>query len=198
MSLIRDRYEQAVRFSWLARQPDHKEMAKFIASYYAKSIKLFHGLTPKQKAEFKNIYGPLESWMTTKPTKKQRAYLERWQAVPLHVLAEKRDKLSPLADSPIDRLTLADLYTPIYREFSSVTHFDGYGVRMLELHKAPTGELVLAPDPWWPAFLLVYDILFSLIQCHEALLAFYGADRSEQYSLLHKRWQQTYKRLLGD
>lgn len=32
MSLLRDRYEQVVRFSWLARQTDSIELAKFIVT----------------------------------------------------------------------------------------------------------------------------------------------------------------------
>ena len=35
MSLLRDRYEQVVRFSWLARQTDSAELAAFIDTYYA-------------------------------------------------------------------------------------------------------------------------------------------------------------------
>ena len=34
MSLMRDRYEQTVRFSWLARQTENDEMKKFYAHYY--------------------------------------------------------------------------------------------------------------------------------------------------------------------
>jgi hypothetical protein len=198
MSLIRDRYEQTVRFSWLTRQPDHKELVKFIGSYYAKANKVFRNLSPAQRAEFEKTGAPLDEWMTTSPTKEERTYLERWEALPLDAMAAKRDTLPPRADTPLDQETLADLYTPVYRQFSSVTHFDAYGARMLGLHKASSGELVLAPDPWWPAILSMYDALFSLVQCHEALLAFYETERKERFSSLHARWCEACRKITED
>src|SRR5271154_3141968 len=36
MSLLRDRYEQTVRFSWLARQPDNEEIKKYLLYFYSK------------------------------------------------------------------------------------------------------------------------------------------------------------------
>ncbi len=198
MSLVRDRYEQTVRFSWLARQPDHRELVKFLGSYYAKANKVFRNLSPTQRTELEKTGAPLDEWMTTSPTREQRAYLERWEALSLDAMAAKRDALPPLGGTPLDLETLADLYTPIYRQFSSVAHFDAYGAQMLGLHQAPSGELVLAPEPWWPAILSMYDALFSLIQCHEALLAFYGAGRTEIFSSLHGHWREACRKITGD
>ena len=153
MSLVRDRYEQTVRFSWLARQSDHNELVKFIGSYYAKAHKVFRNLSRKQQDELSKIGAPIDEWMKAPPTNEERGYLERWEALSLDAMAAKRDALQPLADSNLDQETLSDLYTPVYRQFSSVSHFDAYGARMLGLQRAPSGEQVLAPDPWWPAIL---------------------------------------------
>jgi hypothetical protein len=37
MSLLRDRYEQVVRFSWLARQTDLEELRKYLLYFYSKA-----------------------------------------------------------------------------------------------------------------------------------------------------------------
>jgi hypothetical protein len=55
MSLLRDRYEQVVRFSWLARQTDSEQLAAFIDTYYAKAAKVFGRITPAQWAELERM-----------------------------------------------------------------------------------------------------------------------------------------------
>ncbi|WP_156092660.1 DUF5677 domain-containing protein [Rhodovibrio salinarum] len=197
MSLIRDRYEQTVRLSWLARQPDHAEMVKYIGSYYAKANKIFRNLTSSQREELENSGVTIEDWMVDIPTKKQKGYLERWNSLPLSDMADKRDKLQPPSSTALDRQTLGDLYAPIYQQFSSVTHFDAYALNMIGLHKTPSDQLVLAPDPSWPAVLFMYDALFSLIQCHESLLAFYDIDCANKFDDLFRRWHEASKRLTG-
>ena len=189
MSLVRDRYEQVVRFSWLARQADHGELAKYIGSYYAKANKVFRRLQPHEQAEFEKLIGKLPGWMTAAPSREEKAYLDRWSSLALDAMAAKRDALKPLANTPLDQEELAGFYAPVYQQFSSVTHFDMYSMNLMGLHHGPGEVLVLAPDPWWPALLLLYDALFSLIQCHEAVLAFYGADRPDLFSDLHEEWR---------
>ena len=197
MSLVRDRYEQTVRFSWLARQSDQKEFVKFIGSYYAKANKVFQNQSRKQQDEYLKTGAPVEDWMKALPTKEERKYLGRWEELSLDVMASKRDALKPLADLKLDQEGLADLYNPIYRQFSSVSHFDAYGAQILGLQRAPSGDLVLAPDPLWPAILSMYDSLFSLIQCHEALIAFYDVDQKKQFSALHVRWSEACQKFLN-
>lgn len=197
MSLIRDRYEQTVRLSWLARQPDHAEMVKYIGSYYAKANKIFRNLSPSQREELENSGVTIEDWMEDVPTKEQKGYLERWNDLPLNAMAAKRDKLQAPSSTALDRQTLGDLYAPIYQQFSSVTHFDAYALNMIGLHKSPSDQFVLAPDPWWPAVLFMYDALFSLIQCHESLLAFYHIDCANKFDDLFARWHEASKRLTG-
>jgi len=46
MSLLRDRYEQTVRFSWLVRNPDKKEFEKYERTKVAKINSTSGTLTP--------------------------------------------------------------------------------------------------------------------------------------------------------
>jgi hypothetical protein len=62
MSLLRDRYEQVVRFSWLARQTGSSELAAFIDTYYAKAAKVFGNISPMQWAHLvKELHGARSS-----------------------------------------------------------------------------------------------------------------------------------------
>jgi hypothetical protein len=64
MSLTRDRYEQVVRFSWLARQSDDGEMQKFYAHYHARANKIFRSLKDQAKAEFDKMVDSPPEWTT--------------------------------------------------------------------------------------------------------------------------------------
>jgi hypothetical protein len=118
-----------VRFSWLTRQSDHKELAKFIGSYYAKANKVFRNLSGKQQDELSRIGGPVDDWTKSWLTNEKCCYLERQEKLSLDAMA------------------------------------------------------------------VMYDSLFNLIQCHEALIAFYDADRKEQFSALHLRWRDACRKI---
>jgi len=195
MSLVRDRYEQCVRFSWLARQKDTKEWAKYLASYYAKAIKLYQSMTPAQRAEYDRLQGRAEGWLTERPTKAQREYLARWSSMPLNGLAEKRDKMPAIGSIRLDKAALADLYTSVYAHFSSVTHYDFYSLSMITLHPNQHGPHVLAPDPQWPAILGIQNALFDLIQCREAGAAYFDSDDAETFSKLYEGWHSCLERM---
>jgi hypothetical protein len=111
LSLLRDRYEQTVRFSWLARQPNNHEMVKYVASHYAKSIKLYQSLPEAVRNELGKIPVTGEGWITEKPTKEQLKYLDRWNALDLRSMAQKRDALPPVSDCPLARESLSYFYT---------------------------------------------------------------------------------------
>jgi hypothetical protein len=194
MSLTRDRYEQAVRFSWLARQPDHLEWVKYLASYHAKTNKLYRSLKPKHRAELDKMGWRPEPWMTEMPTKEQRAYLEQWNSMSLVEMATKRDAMLHLRDTRLDKATLADLYLPIYAQFSSVTHYDFFGLKMLEFHEAPDRQVVLAPDPHWPAMLCLQNALFDLMQCREAVVAYFASD-DPTFGELYEEWHACLDRM---
>lgn len=189
MSLVRDRYEQTVRFSWLARQSDHTELVKYITSYYAKTNKVFRNLSPEIESELQAGGVKLADWMKATPTKEQRDYLNQWASLDLKSMAQKRDALPPPVDTPLGNEKLADLYSAVYEQFSSVTHYDMYGVNMLGLHTAPDGQVVLAPHPSWPAVLCAYNSLFDLIQCHDAIYAFHKTKGTATLDTLFSEWR---------
>jgi hypothetical protein len=189
MSLSRDRYEQTVRFSWLARQPDNAELVKYIGSYYSKTNKVFRSISPELRAEIERASSKMEPWMTETPTKEQREIVERWEKFDLRSMASKRDALRPPRDTPLNREPLADLYAAFYQQFSSVTHCDMYGMRMLGLQDAPSGKKVLAADPNWPAVICFYTALFDLIQCNDAVCASYSVPCPDALDSLFDEWQ---------
>lgn len=188
MSLTRDRYEQVLRFSWLARQPDHTELVKYIGYHYAKIAAVQAGLSPEQKAAVAEVVEAAPINSETPPTKEERAFLERWGKLDLANMAAKRDALPSPTPTQLGSETLADLYTPIYRQFSSASHYDMYSMNMIGLYPTADGGRVLAPDPNWPAVLCMYNALFDLIQCNEAMTAFYNVKDTSALDGLHNEW----------
>jgi hypothetical protein len=47
MSLLRDRYEQTIRFSWLVRSPDGAEFEKYERSMHGKMNALVRDMSPQ-------------------------------------------------------------------------------------------------------------------------------------------------------
>jgi hypothetical protein len=112
-------------------------------------------------------------------------------------MTKKRDEMHPLGRTPLAKQTLADLYGSVYRQFGSVSHFDMYSMRLVDLFPAPSGELVLAPDPWWPSFLCACTALFDLVQCYEAAVALHGAKEVSALDALFTEWETSSSRLTG-
>lgn len=189
MSLLRDRYEQVVRFSWLARQTEDSEFPKYLASSYSKMNSLYQNLSSVQQTKFQQIMGDLPEWVIQKPSKEQSIYLRQWESPDLQSMANKRDGLRPLWPGELGKQPLAGLYTSIYRQFSSVAHFDMYSVSMLSFYKAKNEDVVLAPNPWWPSILSLHNSLFDLIQCAEALIGFHGCSELDQFDHLFREWR---------
>ena len=75
--------------------------------------------------------------------------------------------------SPVEGQKLADLYTPVYQHFSSVSHCDVFGLNIIGFHKNPvSGQVELRPHPEWPAMLCILNSMFDIIQSHDALTGF--------------------------
>jgi hypothetical protein len=197
LSLLRDRYEQTVRFSWLARQSENTQMVRYIASYYAKSIQLYHSMTEAQKCELVKMGFTPPDWLAEKPTKEQRGYLERWNSLDLRSMANKRDKLPPISGCKLATEPLEDLYTSVYAQFSSVTHYDMYSMNILGLHKAPDGQLALGADPHFPSIINLQNSLFDLIQCFEATGRYLKMNFDERFSTLHEEWRGYMNRVIN-
>lgn len=198
MSLLRDRYEQTVRFSWLLRSSNDDEYHKYGRAFFSKVNTLTRSMSPKARKHYDEMVGPSPEWATTAMTKDQRSYLEKWNALDLLSMATKRDALPPIGDIELAKATLADLYYGIYAQFSSVTHYDRYGIELLSLHKPKTsdGPLILAADPRWPAMLTLNNSLLDLIQCYEAANLCAGKDGASLASL-YEEWKFLTKRTLA-
>jgi hypothetical protein len=161
-SLCRDRYEQCVRFSWLARQTDDREWHRYIADMYLRRNRL------KKAFANRGIEVPeLDDGFEELPDEKKKSF-RHWENLSLDQLADRRDKLPGITGTRVDGETLRTLYDSIYRQGSSVSHYDLYSIQMLGLHDGPEG-LVLAPDPAMPIVTVLHCALFDLIQCAEAL-----------------------------
>jgi hypothetical protein len=195
MSLLRDRYEQTVRFSWLLRSPND-EYHKYGRAFFAKMNSLVREMTPEMRKFYDKWIGEPPAWATETPTKEARAYFEAWNTLDLRSMATKRDALPPVSESRIGKQPLADLYGSIYAQFSSVTHYDRFSVEMLGLHKAPNGQLVLAPDPHWPAMLTLHVALFDLIFCYEAVQLCLRKESTEVFGRLLDEWYELMDKVL--
>ena len=64
MSLLRDRYEQTVRFSWLDRQTDQNEIGKYLLSFYSKARKLMR--SELARWDYEQSFGKLPDWVIEK------------------------------------------------------------------------------------------------------------------------------------
>jgi hypothetical protein len=162
-SLCRDRFEQCVRFSWLARQSDAREWYRYIADYYLTRNRLKHAFKQSGVDPIVNLDDGLDE---APPYVRERfAY---WRNTPVDQMARRRDELAGITGSRVDRETLFGFYDSIYRQGSSVAHYDLYSVNMLGLYGGPEG-LVLAPDPYMPIALVLHCAIVDIVQCAEAL-----------------------------
>jgi len=192
MSLCRDRYEQVLRFSYLAHQDDDTEWNKFLVDFFHKKNRIGRKVAanPAMHKAFEDIVGRMEDWETESPTPAEQKFLARWQQIKLDVCAELRDALVKKNDLLPNFLTepLRPLYESIYVQASSVTHYDIYSLTMLGYYRTPEGQLALAPDPQWPAILSLHCALFDIVQCAECLWRHFGLEDLSLYEALHDEW----------
>ncbi len=142
MSLLRDRYEQTLRFSWLVRNPDPQAFEKYDRTKFAKMGDLARSAKPETRKHFEKLLGPLPAWATEAPTKEQRAFFEEWSKLDLRSMGTKRDEFLPLVDEPIAKEKLGPWYDGVYAQFSSVSHYDRYSIELLTVNKAGDGRLI--------------------------------------------------------
>jgi hypothetical protein len=144
------------------------------------------------------VDNPPES--TTRPfTKEEKEYFGAWETPDLLSLAKKRDKLTALGTSAMAGQKLELWYTPVYQQFSSVSHSDMYSIALLQLHrsKAFSDRLVLAADPYWPGALTCFNALFDIIQCFECAKGFYDKDCEADFQELFKTWNECTDKAFG-
>lgn len=162
-SLCRDRFEQCVRFSWLVRQSDDREWFRYIADYYLARNRLKHAFMQRGIDPLVKLNDGLDE--VPADMRKRFAY---WRDTPIDQMARRRDELDGITGSHVDLEGLLSFYDSIYRQGSSVAHYDLYSINMLGLYEAPEG-LVLAPDPYMPIVLALHCAIFDIIQCAESL-----------------------------
>jgi hypothetical protein len=182
-SLCRDRFEQCVRFSWLARQSDAREWYRYIADYYLTRNRLKHAFKQTGIDPVVDLDDGLDE---APPYVRERfAY---WRNTPIDQMARRRDDLAGITASRVDREKLFGFYDSIYRQGSSVAHYDLYSINMLGLHEGP-GGLVLAPDPYMPIVLALHCAMFDMVQCAEALAkADVPAPAESLYGMVTEWW----------
>jgi hypothetical protein len=134
MSLLRDRYEQAVRFSWLVRSLDDEEFLKYERAIFGKINALVRNVDNATVSRFEETMGPIPSWVTEPLSKEQRAYLDAWNALDLRSMAQKRDALPPITDTPLAKRRLASWYNSVYAQFSSVSHYGWFRDAVLAVY----------------------------------------------------------------
>jgi hypothetical protein len=151
MSLLRDRYEQTVRFSWLVRNPDPREYLKYERAMFGKLNSIIRRLDPKVVKRQEQARGPpLPLWATESLTKEQLAKLKEWSALDLRSMAIRRDAFPPITDTPLAKEGLAQWYDAIYTQFSSVSHYDRFSIEMVQPHQNPNGTVSLRLGAQWP------------------------------------------------
>jgi hypothetical protein len=196
LSLARDRYEQTVRFSWIALQPNEDELLKYLTAYYAKANKVVRSYTPEQFDSFVGETKP-EPWMLRDLTKEEREWANSWEKLDLLSMVKKRDSMLPSSGPKLSRQPLAHWYGPFYRELSSVAHYDMFGIMLLQMHRTTETSFVLTTDLKLPASLVSMVALFDVIQCYEATSSFF--DRriaDEEFDALYREWR-AYVKLLA-
>jgi hypothetical protein len=189
MSLLRDRYEQTLRFSWLVRNPDPLAFEKYDRTKFAKMGDLARSANPETREHFEEMFGAkLPAWATEAPTKGQRAFFEEWSKLDLRSMGTKRDEFPPLADEPIAKEKLGSWYDNIYAQFSSVSHYDRYSIEMLKINKASDGRLILGTEPFWPRMLILQNAHFDIIQCFEAAHVCHKRDSAATFNAFLAEW----------
>ena len=188
MSLLRDRYEQTIRFSWLARSPNEIEFDKYERSMRSKMNVLVRDMPPQTREAYQQLTGhPLPAWATETPSREERANLNEWNTLDLRSMAKKRDAIPPIADTHLARETLERWYGPIYSQFSSVTHYDRFAIELLGLQISPDGTFAL-PARHWPGMLMLQNCLFDTIQCFETALVCHKQDAAKTFEALYMEW----------
>lgn len=186
MSLLRDRYEQTVRFSWLARQTDHGEFKKYLLSFYSKARKLMRNETARR--DYEQSLGKLPQWVTENLTEEQDSEFRQWESLDLRTMATRRDLLPPLTELQVGKELLGCHYDSIYAQFSSVSHFDAYSIELLSLQRKSDTEFELGTDDHWPGLLILQNCQFDIIQCFEALRAYHDKDEAQRFNDLLLEW----------
>jgi len=187
MSLLRDRYEQALRFSWLARQPDGTEAEKYRRYFYGKVRSLLKNMPQKIRSRMEAQFGAIPQWATDTLSKEEQARLKEWDNMDLRTMAGRRDSLPALTTLAISQDQMAEMYDGVYGQLSSVSHFDMLSLQFLKMQTANDGSRYLGTDAHWPGLLVIQNCRMDIIQCFECLTKYYGVDAAEAFNAFYVR-----------
>ncbi len=186
-SLCRDRFEQTVRFSWLARQKDEGGWLAYLNHYELAVSKLKNAFAQRKIDPLVELASKLD-----KCSKEEKAIYEEWSKKPLEQLARERELLPGFTKTKVDTQKIDVFYESIYRQGSSVSHFDAYSIKMLGLHRNGS-QLILAPDPYFPIVLVLHNSLFDVIMCAEGATKFGCELSAKPWNDLVDRWWSATK-----
>jgi hypothetical protein len=195
MSLLRDRYEQTVHFSWLIRNPDPLAFQKFERTKFAKMGDLAKAASTETRARVEKEHGPIPAWASDPLTKDQRAFFEEWTNLDLRSMATKRDAFPPICDLPVAKEKLAAVYDMIYKQFSSVSHYDRFSLDLLTLNKLDDGRVYLGAGPHWAGALILQNAHFDIIQCFEAASVCHKKDAGLIFNSFLAEWLAAAKQI---
>jgi hypothetical protein len=198
MSLLRDRYEQTVRFSWLTRNPSPDEYLKYERAMFGKINSIVRKLEPETIRRFEKSMGPVAPWAIEPLSKEQRAYFEAWTNTNLRDMATKRDAFPPIAGNHVAKQTLAPMYEAIYAQFSSVSHYDRFSIEMVRPEQHDDGTISLTLAPHWPALLILRTATLDIIQCFEATQVCFDQNTAVKFESLFMEWHSLAKKLSVD
>lgn len=195
MSLLRDRYEQTLRFSWLVRNPDPHAFSKYDRTKFAKMGDLARSASPETRAHFETLLGPIPSWAKHPLTKEERAFFEEWSKLDLRSMGKRRDEFPPLTEEHVAKEKLGHLYDSIYAQLSSVSHYDRYSLELLAINKSPAETLYLGASPHWPRMLILQNAHFDIIQCFEAAHVCHNVEAGPVFNAFLAEWVTVAKAL---
>lgn len=110
-------------------------------------------------------------------------------------MASKRDNFLPITHNLLSKEKLEPWYNPVYRQLSSMTHYDRFGIEMVEPRPIEDGNVVMAMRPHWPNLLILYTTLLDIIQCYESTSICFEQDTSIKFESLFLEWVSLGKKL---
>jgi len=103
-------------------------------------------------------------------------------------MAQKRDALPPITDTPLARRGLASWYNSVYAQFSSVSHYDRFSIEMVRPEENKDGAIVLSFQPHWLPLLILYTAYLDMIQCSEVTQVCFKQQTSIKFEALFLEW----------
>ena len=154
----------------------------------AKIRKVVRNINPETIKRFKESGLALPLWATEPLNKEDREYLEVWDKLDLRSMAAKRDCFPPIADNLLSKEKRERWYNAVYRQFSSVSHYDRFSIEMVSPRPYEDGKVVMALRPHWPKLLILYNALLDIIQCYEATAVCFEQNTSIKFESLFMEW----------